>query len=409
MSWLSKQTSSLAEWTKNAITKPIAKNYNQNKSAYLDAAAMAALAAAAAGTGGGALAAGGGLGFAPGAAVAGGILGATGGALMGSDTDKARKENQDAINKKQQAENELKNVVLPGISQPITNNPYPTTPATPVTPVVMNPTTGQPIPITDPSAKDLISGGQIPIDPSTGQPVLTSTSPGTTGQNTAITGNAPTSGGAVPVNQGSSDIQYTLGQTDPKLAGRLESILGTGTDQATLSAKQVANANDLAAQLSTQTLNTQAADRKQQIADLSTLLTQQADTQYQRSLPGLYEDLNTRGLLRSSELGNQMATKEQQSYQDVANQLAQTQLGYNDQYISGLGDITSQYNSGIGSAVQREQSLQDYVNQVEASLKLGQAVTPVASNSKSNSALASNAMGKTASTKQLANAFTKKP
>ncbi len=183
--------------------------------------------------------------------------------------------------------------------------------------------------------------------------------------------------GALPFDTLSPDIQQTLAAQSPALASRLKQIVGPGTGEAQTSAGQLLNANDLTSQLSQQTLDKQADMRKQQITDMASLLNQQADTSYSRSLPGLYEDLNTRGLLRSSDLGNQMATKKQQSFEDVANQLGQQQLGYNDQYINGMGNITNQYNSGIGSALQREFSLQDYANQVKASQALGQAVAPV--------------------------------
>lgn len=418
MSWLSNQLSSVGNFGQHALISPITNVYNKNKTAILDAAALAAIGAS-----GGALAAGGAGGMAAGTgALLGGGAGLLSGAIQGSDVDAARHEELRAQNNKIGATNDLNNL-LPGIGAPITNNPYPTTPKDPTSPTqngpyTLDPSTGQQVYWNEPTYDQLVNSGQISFNssgnPMLGQPAsgvggnLTSTSPGNVGQNTNITGNTAPSQGNVPVNSTSSNIDLNLAQQDPALAKRMNDILGTGTDQATLSAKQIANANDLATQLSTQTLNTQASDRTQQISDLSNLLTQQAQTQYQRSLPGLYEDLNTRGLLRSSDLGNQMAAKEQQSYQDVANQLAQTQLGYNDQYITGLGNITNQYNSGVSSALQREQSLQDYANQVAASLKLGQAVTPVQPSGKSNTSIASNAMGKAGAGASLANAFTKK-
>ncbi len=408
MSKLSKIVSNIGDSAKSAISHPIsglanvltagqlsrlrdlynssgtADLYNKNKSAIMQGAAAAALGAATGGAGAGAM--GGSVG---GGALAGGLLGGASGTMSGIGQDQARKANERALQAKDLANTNLNNL-LPTIAPPTNTNPYPTDNG----PVVMNPATGQPISVNDPAAQPLLNGGQVAINPTTSQPM----------PNGSMNRN-------VPVDNTSPNINTNLSQQDPALQARLKQILGTGTDAGTASAYQLANANDLASQLSTQTLNTQQADRQQQMKDLSQLLTEQAKTQYERSLPGLYEDLNTRGLLRSSDLGNQMATKEQQSYQDVANQLGQTQLGYNDQYINGLGNITNQYNSGVGSALQREMSLQDYAQQIKASQQLGQAVAPVTPyNSKGASTTAATAgLGKANAGAQLAQTLTKKP
>lgn len=385
MSWLSNQLSSIADITKRNVLKPVANTYNRNKSAILDAAAMAAIAAATVGSGGTAT---------PAAVALAGGAGALGGALQGSEQDAKRHEEQRQLNNKAGAAVDLTNLVGDiGGSPTIPGRP------TDTTPVVMNPVTGQPVPITDPAAKDLISGGQVVIDPITGKPVRSGSPADLISNPGAISGNSPTGEGKIlDVN---SNLNYTPGEQNPALGQRVSEIIGTGNTDAEKSARQVAAANDLVMQLSTGTLNTQAADRKQQIADLSMLLTNQAKTQYERQLPGLYEDLNTRGLLRSSDLGNQMAMKQQQSYEDVAQQLAKQQLGYNDEYITGMGNIANQYNSGVGSALQREQSLQDFANQTAASLKLGQAVTPVQPSGKSGMSTATNALGLTAGLNSL--------
>lgn len=338
--------------------------YNKNKSAILQGAAAAALGAATGGLGAAALE--GGVGY---GAAAGGLAGAAAGGLSGHDVDVARAEHDLAVQKQNTASSNLNNILKgiggdPTQTQP-TVGTQPTT-GYPTGAYVMNPVTGTPVASTEPDYQTLVNSGQVPFI--NGQPVLTGATP-------VNVGIQPT--GSTPINKTTSDIGTTFAQQDPQIAARLGQIIGTGTDAAHTSANQLLNLNDLQTQLGQQTLDQQAAARKQQISDLSNLLTQQAQTQYERNLPGLYEDLNTRGLLRSSDLGNQMALREQQSYQDVANQLAQQQLAYNDQYISGLGNVSNQYSSGLSSALGRELSLQDYANQIAASKELGQAVAPV--------------------------------
>lgn len=317
----------------------LANFYNNNKSTILNAAAMGALG----GLGGelGAAA----LGSNSGAAIGLGALGGTvAGGLAGQSQDKARAYNQSQLNAKSNASNDLQNI-LNGI-----NNPGATSPTTPT-------------PSFNPSQP--YADGGLALKP-----------------------------GSIPFDSLPPDQQQLLAQQSPALQARLQQIIGPGTGSAQTSASQILNANDLTKTLNQQTLDQQATARKQQISDLSNLLTEQAKTQYERQLPGLYEDLNTRGLLRSSDLGNQMALKEQQSFQDVANQLAQQQLGYNDQYISGLGNINNQYTSGIGSALQREQSLQDFVTQTNAAKALGQAVAPIQPyNGKNSTTAVTNALG----------------
>lgn len=318
--------------------------YEKNKSTILNTAGIVGASAL---TGGlaGALGSSG-VGFGAGAGIGTGALLTTpgvyalgGAAALGHLKDKKREVKQAAANfaSEQQAQKDKAasnlDQIINGItgpsspSAPTKNNQVSTMPVPQFnggTPYVMNPTTGQPVYQGTPEFQQLLNSGQIVF------------------------------GGS---NQ---------------LGGK---PLGTSTAQS--DAQKILQEAELARQSSTSTLEQQKALRQQQIQDLSNLLTEQAKTQYERQLPGLYEDLNTRGLLRSSELGNQMALRQQQSYEDVANQLAQQQLGYNDQYITGLGGVNTNYLSGRGSALQREFSLEDYANQLKASKELGQAVAPM--------------------------------
>ena len=157
--------------------------------------------------------------------------------------------------------------------------------------------------------------------------------------------------------------------------------IATGSGEAGKSAAQILAEADLAKQLREQQLETTKTSQSDIVARLKQTLEDEAKTQYERSLPSLYEDLNSRGLLRSSELGTQMAKKQGETYQDLATALAKTQLGYDDSNLATSTGITESYLGGRGSALQREMSLEDYARQLEASKALGAVMTPVSSGS----------------------------
>jgi hypothetical protein len=166
------------------------------------------------------------------------------------------------------------------------------------------------------------------------------------------------------------------GRTVGLPASNLQGGIDTSAGEAGKSAAQILAEADLAQQYREETLGKTKEAQTTSIADLQKLLNEQADLKYQRALPGLYEDLNTRGLLMSSELGNQMAIKQQESYQDTALELAKQQLGYDQSNIGEIKNISEGYLGGRGSALQREMSLEDYARQLLAAKTLGSATMP---------------------------------
>ena len=176
-------------------------------------------------------------------------------------------------------------------------------------------------------------------------------------------------------------VDRTVGLPTSNLQGGVNTEAGA----AGKSAAQILAEADLARQYREETLGKTRAAQGTSIEELQNLLNQEAQIKYQRELPGLYEDLNTRGLLMSSELGNQMSKRQQESAQDIALQLAKAKLGYDDSNIGEIKDISEKYLGGRESALGREFSLEDYARQLEASLKLGQAtgnITPYQGTSK---------------------------
>jgi len=155
-------------------------------------------------------------------------------------------------------------------------------------------------------------------------------------------------------------------------------ITTTGRSDADQDLQKILEEAGYQQQLGLQNAQEQEAARQEYLGQLSDLLTQRSARQFDEMRPDIYEDLNTRGLLRSSELGNALA-REQKSLEATAQEQLAMQALQDRQ--AGLGDLSSvnqQYLAGRQSALARGFSLEDYARQLEASLALGQAVTPVA-------------------------------
>lgn len=92
-----------------------------------------------------------------------------------------------------------------------------------------------------------------------------------------------------------------------------------------------------------------------------------------RMLPGIYEDLNARHLLNSSALPTEIAQQASHSAQDIASQVAQQKLGA----LSGRQGFET-------GALQRGQSLEDFVNQANVAKTIGAQMAPQQPNGKQN-------------------------
>lgn len=91
---------------------------------------------------------------------------------------------------------------------------------------------------------------------------------------------------------------------------------------------------------------------KSQLGSLNNLLTKESDRQFDLSRPGLYEDLNARGLLDSSALGESLA-------REKGNLESQRQFALGQAEIGGLDAIRQMQTGGL----QRQFSLQDFDSQ----------------------------------------------
>ncbi len=197
--------------------------------------------------------------------------------------------------------------------------------------------------------------GSTPIVPAvptqTPDQAATNTTPGVSTPN-AQTGDAPV---------------FTANPNNPSPYGGLQST----NSQASLDAQKIADEAALQQQLSVQAANERAGKRKGYLNDLSSLITQQNNQTLTENLPGLQEKLNSQGLLRSSELGNQIATQQKSLAQTSANALGQAGLQAEQQDLGDYKSIQDLYNQSRNEALSRQFSVEDYNNQIAAGKALG--------------------------------------
>ncbi len=132
-----------------------------------------------------------------------------------------------------------------------------------------------------------------------------------------------------------------------------------------------------------QALAAQDAIRAGRLNDLKTLLSQQEDRQFSENAPGIYEDLNSRGLIQSSGLGEALAREKAKLAANTNDQLTQQGLADRDADVSGIGDILSKLQSFQTSGLERKFTLQDFQNEADLAQKLGATNAPTIAGGKS--------------------------
>lgn len=144
---------------------------------------------------------------------------------------------------------------------------------------------------------------------------------------------------------------------------------------------------ELQKSLSTQTAQEQADQRQQQLSNLANLLATQQAKDLKTEMPGIYEDLNTRGLLRSSALGTAAAREAAKLSAQTSTTLGQQAIANTAQSTADLGNIEGAYQAARNSALGRQFSIEDYLRQLEGSKQLGAIVNPVQPSGKGAGAL----------------------
>ena len=124
-------------------------------------------------------------------------------------------------------------------------------------------------------------------------------------------------------------------------------------------------------------INQQRTDKDTARAEMAAILNSQMDRQFDENKSGIYEDLNRRGMLRSTDTGRALAEERGRLSAGVNEQLGMQ--GIRDKYgsIDALTGVGDQYLGARQSGMQRKLSLEDWAREMKASKDLGRAVTPI--------------------------------
>ncbi len=134
------------------------------------------------------------------------------------------------------------------------------------------------------------------------------------------------------------------------------------------------NASNLAERKGT--LSEQDLARKGQLSDLATLLANRNQEALGQAAPGILEDLQSRGLARSSAVGNNYANYLSNLTANTNSQLSEQALRNAGLTTDAMGGITEADIAGKGTATARALSLNDYVNQLKAGRAMAQIGLP---------------------------------
>lgn len=126
--------------------------------------------------------------------------------------------------------------------------------------------------------------------------------------------------------------------------------------------------------------------RSQMLQEYADLISQQQNRILDENAPALYEDLNTRGLLRSSELGNAMGRERGKAAQILQENVGLQGLSDRDAYINALSGNTDNYLQGRSGAIQRRFSLEDFARQAKVAKDTGIALQPISTGTPSSKA-----------------------
>ncbi len=160
---------------------------------------------------------------------------------------------------------------------------------------------------------------------------------------------------------------YSANPNNPGPNGGLKTDNSAGG----VDAGQIANEGALQQQLATQSQQGITAQRQKYLSDLTDLLNQNTQKQMSEATPGILEDLNSRGLLRSTGTGDALAVKAKSLQADTANQLAQQGIAGETADLGNYTNIQNNYDQSRNSALQRQFSVEDYNNQLQAGKELG--------------------------------------
>lgn len=154
-----------------------------------------------------------------------------------------------------------------------------------------------------------------------------------------------------------------------------------GRDEAQLIAEA-----ELQKQLAAEAAAARENKRKSYLTELGGLLDQSNQQAFDLARPDIYEDLNRRGLLLSSETGKALANKQGELQQARDIELSKQGLLYSDEATNDLKSINERYLADRQNAISRRYSLEDYARQIQAGKEMGEyaaSLTPRAESGKS--------------------------
>lgn len=140
--------------------------------------------------------------------------------------------------------------------------------------------------------------------------------------------------------------------------------------------QKLANEAELAKQLRDTQLAQNQTKGSDYINQMAQLLQKQQDAQFKYDEPGIMEDLNSRGLLRSSGLGQALGREQALLTANTTSQLGQFGLGLDTKNLETATGNTNSYISDRQAALGRNFSIDDFYRSLTAAKDLGSTTTP---------------------------------
>lgn len=248
--------------------------------------------------------------------------------------------------------------------------------------------------------RDEVNSGRIPLDL---LPPVQRFRPDTPSTPAPGVGGQP---GGAPGSQTGGSTQIP----DPKNPGQFINVPIVGDPlqnsvPKTIDQSVIEQESQRQAEQSRQAYEAENAIRTQRLSDLGDLLTKRENTQFSQDTPGIYEDLNSRGLLQSSELGNSLAKERAKLAAASADTLTSQGLTDRDAQIQSISDILGRSQQFQTSGLERRFTLEDFNREQDAAKALGSQYAPSV---KSGNSVLSGALGG-AATGAAAGAATKNP
>lgn len=179
-----------------------------------------------------------------------------------------------------------------------------------------------------------------------------------------------------PGGEGGPPITPGVG-VDGTITGGVPSggITGGNTAPGVDERKLLDEAN-FADQLRQNTMTGNKTKQDQYMTDIAALLQKQQDATFKQMSPDIYEDLNTRGLLRSSALGDRMAKEAAILAGQTSTRLGELGLTQGLENLKQNTTNTAAHIADRGSAIGRRFSLEDFAMQLDAAQRLGSNTVP---------------------------------